>query len=245
MAVNPGIGMSSKMYDLVFVLDATNSNGPVFPVLRDEISDRAHDIHLRFKKVQGRYGVVVYRDPVDSPEDKNEFFQLNPSSEVLADYLDTVNAYGGRDDPEDWVGALQIALNQMAWRETSKKCIFWVTDANAHGPRFSVETRDRHPEEEAKLPPLIEECARRRIYIVVLNIRKMGDPGCQKTASVCREIYLNAGGPSFTIVDYDCGKPDMDLDNWTGEGWSPDAIRGLEATISATLRRDDGIMNVP
>jgi hypothetical protein len=63
--------------------------------------------------------------------------------------------------------------------------------------------------------------------------------------TVCRDISQRARGPSFSIVDYDYGKPDIELDEWTSDGWSPDAVGGLEATISATLMRDDGIMGIP
>jgi hypothetical protein len=50
------------------VFRKTNSSGSVFRVLRDEISDRAANLHLRFKNV-------------DNPSD-TEIFQLNPSKDA-------------------------------------------------------------------------------------------------------------------------------------------------------------------
>jgi hypothetical protein len=228
---------SKKAYDIVFVLDGTMSTDPVFQVLKDEVVDRATDVHLMHKEVIGHYGVVVYRDPVDNPtdpQDINEYFQLTNSFEAVQDYLAQVNSYGGRDNPEDWVGGLDLALHKMNWRD-GKKCIFWIADENAHGSRFSNEKHDRHNDQAALLIPLIQEVARRHIYFVLVNVQVLGDPGCAKTAAILRDIYQAAGGPGFTVVDFKC---QWNLEEWTGAGWAPSALDAFHETLQGTLARE-------
>jgi hypothetical protein len=228
---------SRKAYDLVFVLDGTQSTENVFSALKDEIVDRATEIHLLHREIVGHYGVVVYRDPVDNPgdpRDRNEFFQLTHDFEAVQDYLARVESYGGRDNPEDWVGGLRLALDEMHWRD-GKKCIFWIADDNAHGSRFSLERRDRHDDQAALLPPMIERAAREHIYFVLVNVQVLGDPGCAKTAAQLRDIYQRAGGPSFTIVDFKC---EWNVDKWTGAGWAPEAVNAFHETIRGTLSRE-------
>ena len=51
--------------------------------------------------------------------------------------MKNIKAYGGGDCPEDWVGAYNILLNEIKWRKDSKKLVFHLADAGAHGLEFS------------------------------------------------------------------------------------------------------------
>jgi hypothetical protein len=230
-----------KQLDMVFVLDATNSTQSVFTAMREQAMDTAFQIHTFSREVDDNYGVVIYRDPVDNPrdpEDKNEFMQLTSDREAISDYLGEVKAYGGRDDPEDWVGAFELALHSMQWREKSKKCLFWITDANAHGSEYSIEKADKHNEEAPKLTRLIQEAAAKRVYFVGINVKKGTDPGCEKTLGKLKEIYKTAGVEELVkIQDFECN---WDRDQWEGDDWPPSVLEQFQATIAATLRRAAG-----
>jgi uncharacterized protein (DUF58 family) len=230
----------TKKLDMVFVLDATNSTDSVFQAMRDQAMDTAFSIHTFSRDVDDQYGIVIYRDPIDNPddpEDKNEYFQLTSDRETLQEYLDAVVPHGGRDDPEDWVGAFTLALTKMHWRD-GKKCLFWITDANAHGSRFSLERADRHEDQAALLPPLVERAAREHIYFVAINVRKGTDPGCEKTLNVLRQIYQSVpNAPQFTVQDF---VVDWNRDEWEGDDWPPSVMDAFKDTIAATLRRAAG-----
>ena len=219
--------------DLVFVVDATASTESVFRSLQDQVINTAFDFHVHNRQVDDRYGVVIYRDPVDRPEDKNEFFDLTNSLEAVEEYLAGVESYGGRDDPEDWVGGLDLALHRISWRG-GKKCIFWITDANAHGSEFSLEKNDRHDDQAPLLRALIQEMATSNVYFVAINIKKGTDPGCEKTLNVARQIYQEAGGKSFIVQDF---TPLWDRDQYDGDDWPPHVMENFQATVSASLRR--------
>lgn len=43
--------------------------------------------------------------------------------------LKHVRSVGGNDEPEDWVGAIQIVLEDVSWRIDSSKAVVWITVA--------------------------------------------------------------------------------------------------------------------
>jgi hypothetical protein len=234
----------TKKLDMVFVLDATNSTQSVFKAMSEQAMDTAFQIHTFKREVDDQYGVVIYRDPVDNPgdpDDKNEFMQLTANREAISDYLSEVQAHGGRDDPEDWVGAFELALHSIQWREGSMKCIFWITDACAHGSEYSYERRDRHDDEAPKLTRLIQEAAAKRIYFVGINVKKGTDPGCEKTLARLRQVYEAAGAANLvSIEDFACK---WNHDAWEGDDWPPEVVAAFQETIAATLRRGAGIVD--
>jgi hypothetical protein len=224
--------------DFVFVVAGTLSTPFVLQILKEEIVEWAFDVRVFRRDLNLQCGVVIYRDPVDdpnNPEDINEFFQLTSDFESVEHYLADVRRCGGRDSPEDWVGGLSLALNEMNWRD-GKKCIFWITDENAHGSRFSLARYDKHDDQAELLPPLIERAAKEQIYFVVMNLRGFCDPGCEKTAGILKEIYLEAGGPSFAIVDFNCSG---DSNEWMGGKWGLEVVEAFGETIKRTLKSEE------
>ena len=151
-------------------------------------------------------------DRVKYPFNKNVTIPFKNNFEYLIDELMKVECGGGNDDPEDWVGALTLALNELDWRPESKKLIIWISDADAHGKRFCG--YDNHNEEEHKLPPLIAKMAIDQICFVGINIIKYqedDDYGCRKTLNEIKKIYEDAGGPCFV---YDEFKPSINADEF-------------------------------
>ena len=100
----------------------------------------------------------------------------------LTKKISTIKGYGGGDGPEDWVGGYELALNHMNWRN-GIKLIIHIADDGAHGEEFSK--GDRHPEEGPKLPPLIQECAKKNINIIGFKITE--DP--KQSFDKITEIY--------------------------------------------------------
>lgn len=191
-----------KKIDLVFVLDGTMKG--VFDNLKYEIVDTVTDFHMKNRRADDRYAVVVYRDPVDRRDDKHEFLQLTSSSEELEMWLDNIKSWGGGDDPEDWAGALKIVLDQVAWRD-GKKSVFWISDADAHGPRFSgLGAADRHPDQEAVLVDLVRRMVRENIYFQAINIKKGSDKGCERTLTEIKAIYQEMRGKPVMWDDFEC-----------------------------------------
>ncbi|KAK8870787.1 hypothetical protein M9Y10_008674 [Tritrichomonas musculus] len=171
-------------------------------------------------------------DRVKFPVDKNVAIPFCDNIETLSIELGKVECDGGNDDQEDWVGALSLALNDFNWREGSKRCIFWISDANAHGKSFNAKGEDNYNEEEPKLMNLTQQMAEKRIYFVGINIKKGTDPGCEKTLNAMKEVYESNGGPSFMIQEFKVTvDPELGNDDWT-----PTELGDFEKTITQSLR---------
>lgn len=105
--------ISNKDLDIVYLIDATGSMG------REIIAAKENVIKIFEKLMEGnkgynfRFGSVFYRDKIDEPSDKDEFFQFTDNMKDLQEKIGKVKATGGGDMPEDWVGRYEIALNNM------------------------------------------------------------------------------------------------------------------------------------
>ena len=142
---------------------------------REIIAAKENVIKIFEKLMEGnkgynfRFGSVFYRDKIDEPSDKDEFFQFTDNMKDLQEKIGKVKATGGGDMPEDWVGRYEIALNNMKQRENGIKLIIHIADAGVHGTRFTKGDK-KHDDQGELLPPKIEECVRRNINIIGFKI---------------------------------------------------------------------------
>lgn len=251
--------------DVCFVLDATNSTDPVILALKDRLMDILMSFEMSNRRgiaLDKKYALVAYRDPIDRPPeraradlgldhpyDEHQFLDFG-GSETLEEYLETVQAYGGGDNTEDWAGALQLALDQLAWREGSKRCIVWIADANAHGSRFSTpEEKDTHEDQNARFEGLLRDAAHRAMYFIGINVKKGRDPGCAKTLSEIRTIFQEEGGKPVTLDDYiipidpERGfvPPDEDLPPDLLDRFTQTVTNGMAAVMRDILRDEPEI----
>ena len=156
-AVDEETKTKSKEVDIIYLLDATGSMGHEISALNKNIVKIYNDLNEKFKdlNLDFNFGAVFYRDIIDSPKDKNEYFQLTNDVEKLKDNISTIKPYGGGDLPEDWVTGYNLALNEINWRN-GFKLIIHIADAGAHGEEFTK--GDSYPDQGAKLISLIKKC---------------------------------------------------------------------------------------
>jgi hypothetical protein len=178
--------------DLLFVMDATGSMYHAIRAAHDRAASICGELKRSHPSVDFRYGAVCYRDPIQCPEDDlHEMLDLTDSVDELVRFLaNVIPDGGGGDGPEDWVGALSLALNNVSWREGAKT-IVWIADEGAHGSQFCG--FPNHEEEGPKLVPLIKEVARRQIFVQGLDFDDV-----EPTFLAFKKIYDEEGGPSFT-----------------------------------------------
>ena len=60
-----------------------------------------------------KFGWIFYRNPVDSPSDKNDYIDLTDVISRFKSFISTMKSYGGNDKIEDWVGGYNIVLNNI------------------------------------------------------------------------------------------------------------------------------------
>lgn len=184
-----------KINDVLFIIDATGSMGSAIRAAHQRATDIAKNLQNSYKDVDFKFGCICYRDPIDSPSDKHETLDLTSNIDEMTSFLSKISATGGGDGPEDWVGAYNIALCEINWREGAKTIIH-ISDADAHGKRYCGYRN--HEEETAKLEPLIFELASMRAVITGMNMNN----GATKSFNECKKIYERAKGPKYVIEDF-------------------------------------------
>jgi hypothetical protein len=94
-------------------------------------------------------------------------------------FLEKVEAVGGADNAEDFVGAVREILG-LSWRANAIKSMFWLADSTAHGfgCRF-----DCLPWERPKLTPGVIEMVKRKIRFIARSLGPDADQTFQETRS--------------------------------------------------------------
>ncbi|MGM0389035.1 MAG: vWA domain-containing protein [Natrinema limicola] len=128
---------SASSLDLAFVFDDSGSMGNEISAMKRGVKDLTEE--LEEAGIDARYGLVSFRDDVDA----DLTFTDDPDS--LKDAVDSLEAYGGGDFPEDNFDAIATALEDE-YREDAQKVIVDITDAESHydgdGSGFSEYTLD-------------------------------------------------------------------------------------------------------
>ena len=183
-------------FDLLFMIDSTGSMSGSLNMATKYCIDIWNQLKIKMPGIDFKIGGIFYRDPIDSIYDKNDYIDLTNNIESFKSFISEMLPYGGGDEPEDWVGAYTIALNNISWRN-GIKCIIHIADAGAHGTKYS--SGDTHPNEGPKLDLLIPQCAKKDFQIIAFNI------GFQTINSfnVFKNIYDNNRGKQYIIKTFD------------------------------------------
>ena len=123
------LAAKSVPLDLLFILDTTGSMGEEIQRLRTTIELINLNLSSLSSRPRIRFGLVLYRDRGD-----DYVTQTVPFTEDLDDFqssLDSVEAFGGGDDPEDLQAALQEAM-RLSWNREGVRLAFVITDAAPH-----------------------------------------------------------------------------------------------------------------
>lgn len=126
---------TSKPLDILFLQDATGSQGPYIKAARTAISDICTKISSSASLSKGalRFGLVAFRDhpPQDTTFITKNFGFTSDVAQIRKN-LAGLSATGGGDPPEASTAALAEALN-MEWEEDAVKIVVLITDAPPHG----------------------------------------------------------------------------------------------------------------
>jgi hypothetical protein len=124
------VSAESITLDLAFILDTTGSMSDQIEQLKNTITDITKKIRSIDKVSNIRYGLVVYRDKRD--EYVTRIYDFTESLETFQKTLNTIQANGGGDYPEDVNSALEDAMERLSWLDESIKLSFLVADAPPH-----------------------------------------------------------------------------------------------------------------
>ena len=121
--------MGTTGTDVVFVLDTTGSMSPYI----DQMKTFIRNYSSKIKEMNGRVGLVVYRDAGDEYTAK-KLSDLQSDTTDMLGKLEDISIEGGDDDPEAALHASMVAMNEMKWQKEATKAIILLTDAGYHEP---------------------------------------------------------------------------------------------------------------
>ena len=185
---------SEKVFDLLFVIDATGSMSNYITAAKDETENISKELRNSYPEYHFQYGYVFYRDPIDSHDDKHEVINLTDQVNSLPEQIKKIKAYGGGDMPEDWVGAYKLVNEKINWRN-GLKVIIHLADAGAHGKEFTLS--DKYPEESIKLKSELLKVCQNGIKIFGYVITE----DARHSFNECQNYYRSNGG-SYEICDF-------------------------------------------
>lgn len=121
--------MGTTGTDVVFVLDTTGS----MSLYIDQMKTFIRNYSSKIKEMNGRVGLVVYRDAGDEYTAK-KLSDLQSDTTDMLGKLEDISVEGGDDDPEAALHASMVAMNEMKWQKGATKAIILLTDAGYHEP---------------------------------------------------------------------------------------------------------------
>jgi len=121
--------MGTTGTDVVFVLDTTGS----MSLYIDQMKTFIRNYSSKIKEINGRVGLVVYRDAGDEYTAK-KLSDLQSDTTDMLGKLEDISIEGGDDDPEAALHASMVAMNEMKWQKGATKAIILLTDAGYHEP---------------------------------------------------------------------------------------------------------------
>ena len=178
--------MGTTGTDVVFVLDTTGS----MSLYIDQMKTFIRNYSSKIKEMNGRVGLVVYRDAGDEYTAK-KLSDLQSDTTDMLDKLEDISTEGGDDDPEAALHASMVAMNEMKWQKGATKAIILLTDAGYHEPdKVDGSTLAAVAKRSLEIDPV-------NIYPVVENhlANSYADLAKQTTGQV-----IVSGGENDTIV---------------------------------------------
>jgi hypothetical protein len=158
--------------DLLFIIDATGSMGPIIEAVKKHIHEIVRKIQQE-RSIPIRLGVVAYRDYYD--EDPTEILLFTEDVNRFEVFLKQLAARGGDDDAEDVFTGWERAAS-MDWK-SPVRMIVHLADAPCHGIKYHFASVSDHYKNGDKLhrnakdllAKLAEDCQVNTFQFIHLN----------------------------------------------------------------------------
>ncbi|CAG8591641.1 8012_t:CDS:1 [Funneliformis caledonium] len=126
--------------DICYVMDCTSSMGSHINAVKACILKVENHMEKMKPSVKIRFGFCGYRDYCDGAN-RLQIFPFTESYVQLERDLSNCLATGGGDSPKDVLGGLNVAVNQMSWRNEIR-IIFHIGGYPPHGRRYKFNDDD-------------------------------------------------------------------------------------------------------
>lgn len=136
------VDLKNMTFDVVFVIDTTNSMQPVIDAVKNAVENITKELPQKYPGAKIRYGLIGFRDTllgVRRPPDwyvAEKFCDLDKGMDhkFFISKLEKMEAakIGSQGFPEDVLAGLELAIKDVAWNPDAWKHIVLIGDASAH-----------------------------------------------------------------------------------------------------------------
>ena len=195
------VGENEMRFDILFILDTTNSMGKYLKIIKDKLKFITEEIKKKCPLSIIYIGFIGYKDFSDL-ELGDEYIDIDFTLNIDEVYnqIKDIEVDGGDDIPEDVAGAFELALEKH-WGAGSKLA-FLITDSPCHGTSYhdldqkNKNYIDKYPNESydktnekyfkrRKMDELVREFASKEISLVCFDILKI----TKKMYNIFEKIY--------------------------------------------------------
>ena len=178
--------------DLLFIMDITGSMGPYVNQAKNNIIDIINRIVNDCPGIDINLGFIGYRDFEEEITGDVVDIEFTKNHTELKNEINSVEASGGGDLPEDVAWAFEKALNKT-WKSNAKFIVF-VADAPNHGIEYGggIKTISNRTD----LRELIEKLANNGISLFCMRI----NDGTKKMLDLFEVIYDKYDKTKFQVV---------------------------------------------
>lgn len=180
---------TNNILDIAFVVDATGSMGDEIRYLQVELLNIIERTKALNKNQELRLGTVFYRD--QGEQYVTRFSPLSKDPNATNKFIREQVASGGGDYPEAVEEALDVAINQLQWKdEATARLLFLVLDAPPHENESALK----------KMKELTLLAAKKGVRIIPIT----GSGVDKSTEYLMRALALASNG-TYTFLTDDSG----------------------------------------
>ena len=176
--------------DIMFIMDITGSMGMWLKEAKENITNIIDEIFENNPGSQIRVSFVGYRDFTEMNELQGHYVSLDFTKDIndVKKFISSIDCFGGGDEPEDVVGAFNIALN-MNWVSDARYAVL-VCDAPCHGKKYHNITYDKFMDGDPKgliLEDFIRDFKKKNITLYCIEI----NDSTKIMFNIMKDIYNN------------------------------------------------------
>lgn len=221
---------------LCFLLDCTGSMTTAIVGVKDKITEIIENSGKMFRNVDIAVGMVGYRDYGDATP--FEFCPFGPKEQLIS-RLARTETTGGGDFPEDVLGGMDCAVNNMDWSDCEVKLLIHIGDAPHHGignydhPHMMGDNFVNKEHSPRTSSDILRDYASKKIDYYFLAVPFFGVVYTGKMSNRFQQEYnaVKAGRKHFTICH---------VDSFT----TNELFRLIVSSLNTTLVRQMSVMKL-
>ncbi|XP_019852957.1 PREDICTED: alpha-protein kinase vwkA-like [Amphimedon queenslandica] len=136
MKIGIVVNITAPQIDICFMMDCTGSMRSWIESVKANVKNVRDGLEQHYKGCDIRFSFVRYTDYDQPSSTRTTWVDFTQSLSQFHTFVDPIKASGGKDTPEDIMGALKVTLSNLSWRPSATKVLMHIADAPCHGTQY-------------------------------------------------------------------------------------------------------------